>query len=111
MSVFHKLAAPVKEGDSSFTLEVLMLSERHQRIAARCLEDIVLYDYPAASKIPLSRRPFVLKAFEDLFEAQLRESEGCLRRRHALSQVVRQIEIGSWDREDAKEDLGGVAKP
>ena len=90
-------------------LDVLVLSERHQRIAARCFEDVVLYDYRTASKVPLGSRPFVLKAFEDLSQAQEQEAVACLERRSVTTEAVRRLETNSWDRPDAKEDQGSAA--
>lgn len=45
ISVYHKLRAAPTASTDSFILDVLILSERHQRPAARCVEDIVVYDY------------------------------------------------------------------
>ena len=106
ISVFHKLSTPVSDASDAFILEVIILSERHRRIAARCTEDIVLYDYQNASKVALGKRPFMLKAFEDLLKAQNAETEHALRSRSSIEEAVRRLEEGSWDRPDAREDLG-----
>ncbi|PWW75379.1 hypothetical protein C7212DRAFT_297283 [Tuber magnatum] len=54
VTVYHKLS---EVGDSSFTLGAIILSERHQRPAARCMEDIVVYNYQPKGKSPPGRAP------------------------------------------------------
>ncbi|OBT74555.1 hypothetical protein VF21_07559 [Pseudogymnoascus sp. 05NY08] len=105
VSVFHKLRKIPAEGESSFVLDAMILSEREQRPAARCLEDIVVYDYRVGKKIAL--RPFMLEAFEKLYREQEEAREKNTRRVLQILDDVRQMEKDSWDRADAKEDLGG----
>ncbi|KAF8422414.1 thioesterase-like superfamily-domain-containing protein [Tirmania nivea] len=50
VSVYHKLSIVSSD---SFTLDVMILSEKSQHPAARCMEDIVIYDYKAAGKAPV----------------------------------------------------------
>ncbi|KAI5801213.1 thioesterase-like superfamily-domain-containing protein [Geopyxis carbonaria] len=86
VSVFHKLG---KVGEDSFTLDVTILSEKHQRVAARCVEDIVVYNYkpsspaekPGKTRIP----PFMRAVFDEVLDAQ-REAE------LAAADEVREIE-------------------
>ena len=104
VSVFHKLRKMPKPGESSFVLDAMILSEREQRPAARCLEDIVVYDYRVGNKIPL--RPFMLKAFEALYRQQVETKEKNTRRVLKILEDVRQLEKDTWDRADAREDLG-----
>lgn len=68
ISVFHKLSYLPSASESSFTLDVMILSELHQRPAARCVEDIVVYDYKKGTKAAI--RPFMMKAFERTWEEQ-----------------------------------------
>ncbi|OBT99794.1 hypothetical protein VE01_01977 [Pseudogymnoascus verrucosus] len=105
VSVFHKLRKIPKEGESSFVLDAMILSEREQRPAARCLEDIVVYDYRVGKKIAL--RPFMLDGFEKIYREQEEAREKNTRRVLQILEDVRQMEKDSWDRADAKEDLGG----
>lgn len=105
VSVFHKLRKIPKEGESSFVLDAMILSEREQRPAARCLEDIVVYDYRVGKKIAL--RPFMLDGFETIYREQEEAREKNTRRVLQILDDVRQMEKDSWDRADAKEDLGG----
>lgn len=85
-------------------LDVMILSELRQRPAARCLEDVVVYHYPTAKKSPLA--PFMLKQFQETFDLQ----EAAKSRSHAkiksVDDAVRRLETQTWDRADAKEDLG-----
>ncbi|OBT61782.1 hypothetical protein VE03_09088 [Pseudogymnoascus sp. 23342-1-I1] len=105
VSVFHKLRKIPTAGESSFVLDAMILSEREQRPAARCLEDIVVYDYRVGKKIAL--RPFMLEGFEKLYREQEAAREKNTKRVLQILEDVRQMEKDSWDRADAKEDLGG----
>ena len=49
-------------------MDVMILSELHQRPAARCVEDIAVYDYLKKRKATV--RPFMLKAFEQTWAEQ-----------------------------------------
>lgn len=108
VSVYHKLRKFPGSSDDSMILDVIILSERQQRAAARCQEDIVVYDYRAGKKTPL--RKFMVSAFQETFrlqeEARARNTERVL----DLLRQVEALEKESWDRVDAKEDLGSATK-
>lgn len=106
ISVYHKLANEPGEKTDSFILDVLILSERHQRTAARCVEDIVVYDYKKGRKAPLA--PFMAATFKETFRLQEEAKESCSERVTSLLDRVRQLEKESWDRADAKEDFGSA---
>ena len=106
ISVYHKLRSPLSASGDSFSLDVLILSERHQRPAARCVEDIVLYDYRQGQKTPL--RPFMLEKFRETFALQEEAKSVNGGRVVALLERVRRLEGETWDREGAVEDLGGA---
>lgn len=107
ISVYHRLRDPVTDSTDSFTLEVVIISEKHQRIAARCTEDIVVYDYQAGKKALM--QPFMVEAFKSTWALQEEAiSESC-RKVEEVEGMVRALEKGSWDKEDAKEDMGGAA--
>lgn len=107
ISVYHKLNAPPTPSTDSFTLDVLILSERHRRPAARCVEDIVVYDYRRGKKAPL--RPFMVEKFRETFALQEEAKRRNGERVWALLKRVRGLERGSWDQEEgAREDLGAV---
>lgn len=107
ISVYHKLRSSPTPSTDSFILDVLILSERHQRPAARCVEDIVVYDYQRGQKTPL--RPFMVEQFQRTFalqEGAKKRNEGRVRE---LLERVEGLEKKSWDREGAVEDMGGGA--
>ncbi|KIX98724.1 uncharacterized protein Z520_05185 [Fonsecaea multimorphosa CBS 102226] len=108
ISVYHKLRSRPDESTESLILDVLIMSEVRQRPAARCLEDVVVYDYRAAKKSTLE--PFMLEQLKKTFDLQ----EAAKRENHAkiqwIEERVRTLETGSWDRHDAKEDFGSSAE-
>lgn len=108
ISVYHKLGKEPGPETDSFILDVLILSERHQRPAARCVEDIVVYDYKKGKKAPL--QPFMAEAFQQTWRLQEEAKETCSDRVRDLLDRVRQLEEDSWDRADAKEDFGSAGQ-
>ncbi|KAF2278495.1 uncharacterized protein EI97DRAFT_499912 [Westerdykella ornata] len=68
VTVLHKLRTEPTPDADHFVLDVVILSELHRRIAARCYEDIVVYDYRAAKKAPL--KPFMLEQFKETWRLQ-----------------------------------------
>lgn len=107
ISIYHKLRSEPSSGTDSFILDVLIMSEHQQRPAARCIEDIVVYDYRIGKKTPL--KPFMIDVFRDTWrlqeEAKRTNSERVVR----LLERVRGLERDTWDREDAVEDMGGAS--
>jgi len=103
ISVYHKLSSPPSQSSpaNAFQLDVLIISERHQRIAARCTEDIVVYDYVKGQKVEM--RPFMRDAFERLWDEQEGESERVGRRVAEVEEMVNKLEK---ELEGAKEDFG-----
>ncbi|KAI1849504.1 hypothetical protein JX265_012755 [Neoarthrinium moseri] len=79
----------------------------HRRIAARTEEDIVIYDYKAASKTTMP--PFVLGVFQDTWQRQVDEMARARQRIWQLVGEVESLEKETWNREDAVEDLGAAA--
>ncbi|KAK6397304.1 hypothetical protein LTR65_006278 [Meristemomyces frigidus] len=108
ISVYHKLRAEPTSGTDSFILDVLIMSERHQRPAARCIEDIVVYDYRIGKKTPL--KPFMIDVFRDTWRLQEDAKRTNSERVVQLLGRVRELEQNSWDRQDAVEDLGRDSK-
>ncbi|KAF1920313.1 thioesterase-like superfamily-domain-containing protein [Ampelomyces quisqualis] len=106
ITVLHKLRTLPDAHSSSFTLDVLILSESHRRPAARCVEDIVVYDYAHGKKSALPE--FMTKKFEETWELQERAKEENGRRVEELERSVGELERGTWGREGAVEDLGSV---
>ncbi|TVY16969.1 hypothetical protein LARI1_G006646 [Lachnellula arida] len=106
ISVFHKLRSMPKATDSHFVLDVMIMSELRQRPAARCVEDIVVYDYKKGQKTPLP--PFMMDAFRKTWEAQEAEKERVEERMKDVLSAVRSMEQRTWDRDGAVEDMGGT---
>jgi hypothetical protein len=107
VTVLHKLRNKPESQADHFILDVLILSELHRRPAARCVEDIVVYDYRKGKKSPLA--PFMVDKFKETFELQEQAKVKCGERVKVILERVEQLEKGSWDRADAVEDLGSAA--
>ncbi|KAL1799949.1 hypothetical protein ACET3X_000291 [Alternaria dauci] len=106
ITVLHKLRDNPSENSDHFILDVMILSEAQRRPAARCVEDIVTYDYRTAKKSPLP--PFMMKKLQETFNLQEEAKERNSNRVRVLLDRVRELEKSSWDRPDAKEDFGGA---
>nr|POE48908.1 hypothetical protein CFP56_39005 [Quercus suber] len=105
ITVYHKLRTEPGSTTDSFILDVLILSELHQRPAARCVEDIVVYDYISGKKTHL--KPFMTDVFNQTWKLQ-EEAKHTWRAKAAdLLQRVTRLEQESWNREGAVEDMGG----
>lgn len=94
---------------SAFRLEVMILSEAHQRPAARCFEDIVIYDYKKNRKT-VNIPPFVMEQFETMWKQQEQDEVNWRQRIADIENRVRNLELGSWDRADAVEDNGSASQ-
>ncbi|CAI7611942.1 unnamed protein product [Penicillium palitans] len=94
---------------SAFRLEVMILSEAHQRPAARCFEDIVIYDYKKNRKT-VNIPPFVIEQFETMWKQQEQDEVNWRQRIADIENRVRNLELGSWDRADAVEDNGSASQ-
>lgn len=107
ISVYHKLRYEPSESTQTMILDVAIMSEAKQRPAARCLEDIAIYDYKAGKKATLP--PYMLEQFHQIWELQESAKKENFARIQAIEDEVRYLEKQSWDRPDAKEDLGSAA--
>lgn len=105
ISVFHKLRKMPRGTDDCMLLDVMILSEGKQRVAARAEEDVVVYDYRAARKSALPG--YMLVQFQRQFEEQEEAKRVNSGRVEEILREVRMLERETWDREGAKEDLGG----
>lgn len=105
ISVYHKLAkdpSSLNLTQSSFELQVMIISEAHQRPSARCLEDIVTYDYRLGRKTP-ELPAFMVEQFKVMWEQQEQAKRKWQQRILDIENQVRELELGSWDREGAVE--------
>lgn len=108
ISVYHKLRSMPSSSDSSMLLDVMILSEDKQRPAARCLEDVSVYDYQAFKKSTLPT--FMLEQFRKQFELQEQAKRENTAKVLAILEKVRWLETQTWDRPDAVEDVGSSGR-
>ncbi|RDW83425.1 hypothetical protein BP5796_04916 [Coleophoma crateriformis] len=101
----HDLGEDPEHSVNSFKLQVLILSEKHQRPAAKCSEEIVFYDYQKKKPRPLY--PFMIEAFDKLHAEQESAERSAIEKMNELDARILQLEKQTWDREDAVEDMGG----
>lgn len=105
VSVYHKLRTEPSSDTQSLILDVLIMSELQQRPAARCIEDIVIYDYRKGKKAQM--KPFMLDAFKETWRLQEEAKRANSGRVGRLLEEVRALEQDTWDRDGAVEDMGG----
>ncbi|CAG8980877.1 hypothetical protein HYALB_00013182 [Hymenoscyphus albidus] len=102
--VYSRLRSLPKPTDTSFVLETSIISNRHQRVAARCEEEIVVYDYTKKRQTPFP--PQMTEALENFWL----EQEKCQRTVRgvlfALELRLMILEKLTWDRDGAVEDFG-----
>jgi hypothetical protein len=106
VTVLHKLKDKPQSDSDHFVLDVLILSELHRRPAARCVEDIAVYDYRAARKSPM--KPFMIKKLQETYDLQEQAKQTYGSKVLDLITRVRRLEQSTWDRSDAKEDFGSA---
>lgn len=115
ISVYHKLVhappsatSPNPNTYSGLIFDVLILSEAKQRAAARCHEDVVLYDYRVGRKV--SELPqFMIDQFRHTWELQQEAKRVNRLKVQEIEAKVRTLEKESWDREGAVENMGSAA--
>lgn len=106
ISAYHKIRVMPKDTDSNMLLDVMILSEAKQRIAAKAEEDVVVYNYKAGKKSTLP--DYMLAQFKKQFEEQEVAKEQSGKRLREILEQVRALEKETWDRADAKEDFGST---
>ncbi|KAK1959847.1 hypothetical protein LY78DRAFT_662945 [Colletotrichum sublineola] len=90
VTVLHKLVSKPAYGTDYILLEALLISDAHRRPAARCFEDIVVYDYKSARRAPL--KPFMVDRLRETYEAQEENRVACERRVQGLIEAVQRLE-------------------
>ena len=108
ITVYHKLAHEPTERTDGFVFDVLIVSELHQRVAARVTEDCPVYDYRVGRKATLP--PFMLEVLRKTWRLQEEAKRENMGRVYGLLERVRKIEVESWDREGAVEDMGSAGR-
>ncbi|KAJ5109120.1 hypothetical protein N7456_005795 [Penicillium angulare] len=110
ITVYQKLVPDPSSSlssQSAFQLQVMILSEARQRPAARCHEDIVIYDYKKNQKTPQTP-PFIYEQFKNMWKLQEEAKKDWQDRILDIENRVRTLEVESWDRADAVEDTGSA---
>lgn len=92
-TVLHKLISPPNYDSDHILLEAVILSERHQRPAARCFEDIVVFNYKTAKKTPL--KGFMVDELRKTYEKQEASKKECEDKIESIIKAVEQIETSS----------------
>ncbi|KAG7431835.1 hypothetical protein Forpi1262_v007001 [Fusarium oxysporum f. sp. raphani] len=68
ITVLYKLLEAPTNESTSLKMEAWILSEQYRRLAARCIDDTVIYDYTTAKKTAL--KPFMVDKFQETFSMQ-----------------------------------------
>ncbi|KAL5093381.1 hypothetical protein Trisim1_011185 [Trichoderma cf. simile WF8] len=90
VTVLHKLVTKPDYSSDRFYLEAVMYSEQQRRPAAKCFEDIVVYDYRAAKKAPL--KPFMVDELQATYDLQEQRKEEAEKKVAELQTFVQQVE-------------------
>ncbi|KAK1246006.1 hypothetical protein MKX07_005075 [Trichoderma sp. CBMAI-0711] len=90
VTVLHKLVTKPDYSSDRFYLEAVMYSEQHRRPAAKCFEDIVVYDYRAAKKAPL--KPYMVDVMRATFDLQEQRKQEAERKVSELQAFVKEVE-------------------
>ncbi|KAG5919814.1 hypothetical protein E4U53_003962, partial [Claviceps sorghi] len=93
ITVIHKLAQRPSGTSTGLFLDAVIYSERHRRVAARCSEDIAVYDYRAGRVSTM--RSFMVDALQGVWHLQEEkrcEVEGDIA---DMEQLVEQLERSS----------------
>lgn len=90
VTVLHKLVTKPDYSSDRFYLEAVMYSEQQRRPAAKCFEDIVVYDYRAAKKAPL--KPFMVDELQATYDLQEQKKKEAEKKVAELQAFVQQVE-------------------
>lgn len=104
VTTIHKLRSLPSPTDNSFMLDVMILSNRHQRIAARGEEEIVMYDYKKLRKTQIA--PFMMEAFTKTWADQEEKKTDAAVNAFRMELRLMVLEKLTWDRQGAVEDFG-----
>lgn len=111
ITVYQKLVrdpSSLPPDHAAFELHVMILSEAKQRPAARVHEENVTYDYKANRKTS-SLPPFMMEQFKQMWALQEEAKRTWQQRILDIEGRVRALELDSWDKADAVEDMGSSA--
>ncbi|KAH7140148.1 thioesterase-like superfamily-domain-containing protein [Dactylonectria estremocensis] len=92
-TVLHKLVSPPNYDSDHVLLEAVIMSERHQRPAARCFEDIVVFNYKTAQKTPL--KGFMVDKLRETYQLQEASKKACEDEVEGIIKAVEEIEASA----------------
>ncbi|KAK2606014.1 hypothetical protein QQS21_003531 [Conoideocrella luteorostrata] len=90
ITVMHKLAQRPTHASESIFLDAVIYSETHRRVAARCVEDIAVYDYRAGRKATL--KGFMVDELQAVYDLQERNRRDVESKIAELDQGIRAVE-------------------
>ncbi|KAM0454167.1 hypothetical protein ACHAPV_008635 [Trichoderma viride] len=93
ITVLHKLVTKPDYSSDRFYLDVVVYSEQQRRPAAKCFEDIVVYDYKAAKKAPL--KPFMVDELRATFDLQEQRKQDTEKKIAEIHEFVEQVEVSA----------------
>lgn len=71
-------------------MEAWVLSEQHHRVAARCVDETVIYDYASGKKSML--KPFMVDKFRQTFELQMQRKAKGMEKINTTVEAVEDLE-------------------
>lgn len=90
VTVLHRLTKRPDATSDALFFDVMILSDAHRRLAARCTEDIVVYDYRAAKRAPLL--PFMVDRLQETFDLQEENKARCRDEVRGMFDAVERLE-------------------
>lgn len=91
VTVLHRLANRPDETTDSIHMEVLIISHKKRRIAARCFESIVPYDYQKHKKAHVPK--FMVPALQAQYDKQ---AEAQAWAKQTITKLLQQVKEGSF---------------
>lgn len=89
VTVIHKLLVKPEATSTSIFLEAAIISEQHQRIAARCFEDIAVYDYKAGKISPMHH--FMVEELDAVYDSQVQAHQAALKNIATLQERLKKL--------------------
>lgn len=90
VTAVYKLAEKPTYASDHLKLDGLLLSEQHRRVAARCIEEVTIYDYRAAKKAVLP--PHMVDRLAETFELQEEARREFDERANGVIKAIEEIE-------------------
>ncbi|KAL3476390.1 Thioesterase/thiol ester dehydrase-isomerase [Aspergillus californicus] len=107
ITVYHKIRHhpyELRDSPSSFHLQVMILSEKRQRPAAWCDEEVMTYDYKLGKKARIP--PWLMDQLLSTWELQEQAKKHWQQRISEIDARVRSLELASWNPEGRSKSWG-----